>query len=273
MISALALALNLAATPRDARFIFEVAHVPIAELSVSVRGQRYQYQVRRFFDEAEVSSKTFVLSPQKPLPEVLALMERQSLGCHHVLEERTEQLEMLCVSSSTPKAMHGTLDGQVFTANYAADGALQHVAVGDARWVATDERPAAPAVNPFAEGIAVPPGPLEVRPQYQEARWLAQSPTGVGRVNTIGQRRCLELAREFIEHNPDARLSMGLVVERGRAYPHAWVTTPQGAVDPSMLPHDELLQSRRYLEVPVTQSGIFFLKFWNGTFKLHPVGK
>jgi hypothetical protein len=60
------------------------------------------------------------------------------------------------------------------------------------------------------------------------------------------------------------RLAVGLVVEDGRAYPHAWVVEGDRALDPSVLPGDAVLRGRRYLEVPHAGSGAFFLALFDG---------
>ena len=46
------------------------------------------------------------------------------------------------------------------------------------------------------------------------------------------------------------------------------VTTAKGAEDPSVLPDDEVLTRRRYLEVPVAQSGDFYLRLFDGAVQL-----
>ena len=76
------------------------------------------------------------------------------------------------------------------------------------------------------------------------------------------------LAREEAARRPTARLSVGLVIEGGRAFPHAWLNEGGAAYDPSVLEGDPVLATRRYLEVPAEQSGSFFLRLFDGAVKL-----
>ena len=77
------------------------------------------------------------------------------------------------------------------------------------------------------------------------------------------------LARSESARKPGSTVSVGLVIEEGRAYPHAWVTEANGkALDPSVLPEDPILSSRRYLEMPREVSGSFFLRFFDGAVRL-----
>jgi hypothetical protein len=61
---------------------------------------------------------------------------------------------------------------------------------------------------------------------------------------------------------------VGLVIEDGRAFPHAWVVEGARALDPSVPELDPVLRSRRYLEIPRERSGAFFLQLFDGAVKL-----
>ena len=118
------------------------------------------------------------------------------------------------------------------------------------------------------QGLEVPPGELQVEPAVPGSRWLTVPPLGIGKVDHVGRARCLVLAREEAERRPKARVAVGLVVEEGRAYPHAWIVDGADAFDPSVLPQDSVLAQRRYLEVPRERSGAFFLQLFEGAVRL-----
>ncbi len=260
-----ALLLILAAAPVDARFVLEVSGFPLAELHVRVEGDTWIYESTHFLEEGPQQRVTR-LALNKGTPEVLALLTPPAPGCQEVVEERTEAKEKLCVAKRSAAAASGTLNDAPFTARY-AKGTLSEITVGSAKWKRVSE-PARPEAseNPFVKGVPAPG--LTLTPAFAGAKWLAKNPTGTGDDENVGRTRCLVLARKAVERTPGARVSVGLVVDNGRAFPHAWVTTPKGAQDPSVLPGDEVLQTRRYLEVPVAKSGDFFLKLFDGAIQL-----
>lgn len=260
------LTLWLAAAPAQtsARFVLEVASVPVAALSVSVDGDRYVYGAVHFLEEGDRNfEKTFSLQALAAPPEVLSLLTLPAPGCRDVLEERTGQTEQLCVAEQQAKRAKGSIDGQAFTASYDGAGVLQSIKVGSASWVRDETGRVAGGGNPFAEGVTVETGPLTLKPQVPGARWLTSAPTGIG-TEEAGRTRCLVLARKAVAAKAGRRLAVGLVVEEGRAYPHAWVVEGARALDPSVLPNDPALRTRRYLEVPQARSGAFFLALFDG---------
>lgn len=260
-----ALVLLLAAAPVDARFVLEVSGFPLAELHVAVDGDAWVYESTHFLEEGP-KVKFLRLPLSRGTPEVLALMTPPAPGCQEVIEERTEAKEKLCVETASATAASGTLNELTFTARY-VEGALNEIAVGSAKWrrVAQATRPPS-RDSPFVKGVPAPG--FTLTPAFAGATWLAKSPRGTAADEKVSRTRCLLLARRAVEKLPGARVSVGLVVEDGRAYPHAWVTTSKGAQDPSVRPGDEVLTRRRYLEVPVAKSGAFFLQLFDGALQL-----
>jgi len=259
----------LAVAPVEARFGLEVAGFPVAELRVSVSGDRYIYQARHFLEEGPRTRVIELkLRSDAPVPEVLALLHKPLAGCQIVLEERTGKLERLCVERTNPGIAEGTLEKETFVAHYDDQELLTDITVGSAHWTRATALTKPPAENPFVRGVSVTSGDLELDPPMPEARWLTKPPRGVGRPKSVGRVRCLVLAREEAARRPRSKVSVGLVIEEGRAYPHAWVTENGGASDPSVLEGDPLLATRRYLEIPVEQSGSFYLRFFDGAVRL-----
>ncbi len=267
---ALVLSLLAAAPDESRRFVLEVAGVPVAELRVSVSGDRYLYESTHFLEEGPRKRQVQLrLKKNAPQPEVLALLHPPKPGCVEVLEERNAVLETLCVESASPQTVSGTIAGEKFSADYDDAGVLSGITVGSARWRAATAPTAPPPQSPFVKGVAVPSGPLQLEPPVEEARWLSASPEGVGAPDRVGRTRCLVLAREEAARRPGSHVSVGLVIEGGRAYPHAWVTgADRNPVDPSVLGGDSILQERRYLEVPPERAGAFFLRLFDGALKL-----
>lgn len=252
----------LVATPVDARFVLDVAGVPVAELHVGTRGDTYFYESTPFFTEATQTTR-LERSLQAGTPEVLALLTVPAKGCREVVEERTGARETLCVTERDAKSASGTIDGKSFVASY-AKGRLTRITVGDATWRAVGESLRRGEVNPFEAGVEVPPGDLRLVPDVMGARWLTTSPVKRGGAD-VERARCLVLARRFVRQHPGAHVVTGLVIEAGRAFPHAWVMTEEGAVDPSALPGDG---ERRYLEFPADRAGSLYLALFAGTLRL-----
>lgn len=251
------------------RFVLEVAGIPVAELRVSVSGDRYVYESTHYLEEGPREHRvTLRLKKGAPLPEVLALLHRPKLGCRDVLEERKGVLEKLCVEQSDPSEVRGTIAGEAFEARYDDTELLKAITVGSAKWFEMGTPTAPPPVSPFVRGVAVPAGVLVLDPPVPDARWLARAPEGVGTPEKVGRVRCLLLARAEQARRPGSHVSVGLVIEEGRAYPHAWVSERGAAFDPSVLEGDPILSKRRYLEVPAEQAGSFFLRLFDGALEL-----
>ena len=260
----------LAAAPPPARFVLEVAGLPVAELRVSVQGERYLYEATHFLEEGPRAHRLELDLPSLAAePEVLALLHRPTaVGCRQVLEERTGALEPLCVRALEPGLARGTLADEPFTARYDKAGALSSIDVGPARWTAAAAPTRAPRESPFTAGLPVHEGALVLTPPVPGSRWLGAPPRGIGTPEQVGRARCLMLARAALAQRPGAELAVGLVVEDGRAYPHAWLREGDAALDPSVLPDDPVLSSRRYLEIPRARSGAFFLRWFEGSVQL-----
>lgn len=270
----LPLVLLLGAAPLDARFVLVVSGLPVAELRVRVDGDAYHYEATHFLEEGpRRRAETLTLAEGAPEPEVLALARRPAPGCRDVLEERRRALERLCVEPGEGAEVRGTLDGQPFTARYDDGGALESIAVGAVRWEAARRPGRPPPESPFVRGVPVPRGALALQPPVEGARWLVTPPRGAGEAGAVGRERCLPLARKHAAALPGAKVAVGLVVEGGVAFPHAWVTTAAGPVDPSVLAGDAALARRRYLEVPAERAGRFYLELFDGAVKLVPRGR
>lgn len=268
----LPLALLLAAAPSlHARYLMTVEDVPLAELRVALEGREYVYESTHFLEEGDKARRlTFTLDESGRVdglvPEVLALLRPPGKGCADVLEEVRRRREKLCVTGEQPDLRLGTLDDVPFTARY-AKGRLVAIELAAAKWTASDEPARRGAAQPFIDGYAVEgDGPrVSLEPAVKGALVLKRSPTGTGTDSTVGRERCLVAARKALAaHGEGAELVLGLVLEDGRAFPHAWFRQGDQHFDPSVLRGDEVLAKRVYVSFPRELAGRLYLELLDG---------
>jgi hypothetical protein len=254
--------LALAAAPLDATFVLSVDEVPAIALHVEAHGATYTYEATWFLAEGQrVFTKQFVLSDAQPVPEVLALLRRPGTGCRAVLEERTNAVEALCVSGDG-----GTIDGVPFSGTWGRDGRLEAISVAKVEWKRVASAPrGGPMVAPLLDGVPVTgdSGSVRLTPAVKGARLVKV--VGVGDPATVGRMRCLPLARALASRER-ATVVLGLVIDGGRGYPHAWVRRPDGDVDPSLLPGEPA--ERVYLELPKGLAGRAYIDLLTGAARL-----
>lgn len=250
------LVLLAAAPAEDARFVMELQGVPVAELHVSLDGNRYLYEALHFFEESPLTR--IELERSRGEPEVLALLHRSAAGCRSVVEERSGKTETLCVDTATS----GTLDGTPWVARWDAGDVLQNIVVGEARWRRVAAPTPWPEENVFARGLPVPEGALKLEPPVPGSKWLLTAPVGTGNEGDDQRTRCLLLARAAVKEKPGREVVVGLVIDEGRAFPHAWVREGQRSFDPSV--QSGAKNDRRYLELP---SGALLLRFFTGSIR------
>ena len=274
------LLLLFASGPVEERFVLTVQGVPMAVLRVAVREGTYEYESTHFLDEGdERFERVWVLGEQGDVeglvPEVLFLLRVPPAGCRQVLEERRGIPETLCVDESTAERAVGRVDEVPFTASY-DDGHLSTLALPLVRW----SRLTGPLAHGqsgqllFSQGfeVAAAPGPPRLEPPVPGTRRVTAAVRGTGKATEVGRRRCLPLARSAIDAEPALKLVLGLVVEDGRAYPHAWVRRGAQDEDPSLLAADhELLERRTYLELPREAAGRVYLELLGGTRQIRGV--
>ncbi|MEW5742635.1 MAG: hypothetical protein AB1938_27205 [Myxococcota bacterium] len=296
MVLASLLALCVQAGPQ--RWLLTVDAVPLAELRVEVKGRHYRYESTHFLEEGPAGRRLeFTLDEAGRvdglMPEVLALARRPAPGCRTVLEEVERKPEELCVrmedeapgtslhdgpqrdagahasDASKVARVTGSLSGRPFTARYDATGALASLELGAARWTAstTPATPPPPDANPFARGFALEgvTGQAALVPPLPGSARLGAPPRGGASASDVGRTRCLVAAKRYVTEHPGAVLVLGLVVEEGRAFPHAWVQDGGVAVDPSLPAGDRALTRRQYLALPAKDAGRVYLELLDGT--------
>jgi hypothetical protein len=117
-------------------------------------------------------------------------------------------------------------------------------------------------VDPFGAGFSIEGEGQVVRLEPPGGERLVP----VGGVASRVEGSCLSAARAWVgEHREDV-VQLGLVVEDGRAWPHAWVRTKKGAfLDPTLERGAEALSRRKYLALPDREAGTRYLELASGS--------
>ncbi|MFZ5471828.1 MAG: transglutaminase domain-containing protein [Myxococcota bacterium] len=303
------LALAMTAAPAEqASFLFELRHVPVGTVQLSLSGQRYRYRSHQLFSRGAHRGETtqeasFEVGAQGHLagkalmPEGLWLWRRRPIGCSRVREELTRMEKEACVERSQGRASWGILGAQPFEARYDLQGLLERLVLGDAVFTRVAAPPGLSPPELFGKGFPVegrggrlalyprvelsPRAPLKPFP-VEEARALAQQVRASFEVQApsyadFGSEKgalvgsCLAHARRFVrlakERGQEAEVLLGLVVDGGRAYPHAWVRLTDEAgraleLDPTWLEH--VTPATHLALGPEGEAGTLFLELLAG---------
>jgi hypothetical protein len=235
---------SMAAAP--IRLVHTVAGVPVGVIELEVRDGQARYRSRHVFRGRSRQLETVWTVDERGrdaagLQAELASLWRFAAGCRDVREERTGRRERLCVE----KDGTGSIDEGRIRVTYEA-GTLHAVEVLRLGRVTSrfDRTSLEPAVfgDPFARGFDVSGigSQLALAPAAKTS--MVQV---VGLPTPLEAGSCLELASAWVERHGGA-IQLGVVVESGRAWPHAWVLTTDGAhVDPSIRVGEE--RARSYL--------------------------
>jgi hypothetical protein len=265
MVSTFALWLTLAQT----RYLFELDGVSVGTVELQLVEGRYSYTSRHAYRRARAEhTETFASGSKGPLPEGLWLWHRPEAGCVDGIAEFTHLLGRLCAEQRTAREVSGTTLGKPFTARYDAHGELEELKVGKSRFVRSDA-PYSPG-QPYAAGFSITGQgkALQLEPPVSGARWLSVTPRGTRSGPLAEADSCLEVAQQFVAQNPDHTLVLGLVVEKGKAYPHAWAASERGDVDPSAKLDGAQRPNVAYLELPRADAGRLYLELLEGRRRL-----
>lgn len=248
-----------------ARFIFELGGVPVGTVELSLQGNEYVYRSTHVYRRTKATQEDRFAADGKPLPEGLWLWRQPKQGCVDGVAELSHEKGQLCADGVKGREVQGTSLGRAFTARYDAVAELSELVIGKSRFVRT----AAPlkAGQPYAAGFPIEGKGtrLALEPPVEGARWPEVEPRGI-RTTPAEEGSCLELAEGFVEStNTDYRLVLGLVVENGRAWPHAWAHAKvAGDVDPSAQKSEGPRPNRAYLELPADKAGALYVELLEG---------
>ncbi|MBL8919513.1 MAG: hypothetical protein JNJ54_11670 [Myxococcaceae bacterium] len=269
-------ALVVTATPL--RLVHVVQGVPVGVVELAVSDGRVSYRARHVFRDGERAFETSWSVDDEGrdanglVSELWALSRRRPSGCLDVREERTGTRERLCLFEGG----RGTLDGVKLAVRWDGAGALERVDVLDSEGrVASrferDGREPRPGADPFAEGFPVEGrGPIvRVAP---DAGVKVVPVRGVP-LEERAASACLPAARAWLAAHatPGDVVQLGLVLEDGRAWPHAWVRRVDGAhVDPTV--EEGGREARVYLAFP-DAAGSLYLELASGSRRVVRSGK
>lgn len=236
------LALISAASPR---YVMSVGGLPVGVVSFSVEGDVYTYRSMQVFrSKTQEITERLTVSER---PEVWWLSRKRPDGCVITTEERTHQSEEVCTREGG-----GTIARRPFTSHYDANGALNWLELSGVRFEASSaELPS--RVDPFAEGFEVTGDGARVQLQPQSK---GVESVRVASLATEDEGSCLDVARAYVAKNRNTTVVLGVVIDEGRAWPHAWVKTAKGMhLDPTGPP-----KPRQYLAFPSSDAGRLYLE-------------
>lgn len=266
MVTALALLSLLAQT----RYLFELDGVPVGTVELTLEGRHYTYKSTHAYRRTQSErADDFTIGPPRPTPEGYWLWHKPEPGCIDGVTELSNDTGKLCADEVGVREASGTTLGKPFKARYDVSGVLEELTVGKSRFVRTDQ----PLVagQPYAAGFPVggKGKRLELEPKVEGTRWPFFTPRGTRTTPLAEADSCLEAAQEFVAENAGYRLALGVVVEKGRAYPHAWAVSELGGdVDASAKLGKAKQPNKAYLELPREQAGVLYLELLEGKRKL-----
>ncbi len=240
----------LVAPPERTSYLFTLDGLPAGQVTLerSPDGTSFTYRSEHVFgrgpDLRTVESHTLALDESGRVagstatPVSLWLWTRQPPSCLEVVDERTGQTGQACSTALSREELEGIALGQPFHAVY-QDGVLEVLELGQARFSRLREAARVDgATGLWARGMASPAGrgELGLDPPLSLPRQPA-APSAAGR--TFAERllkefgaagkdeRCLEAAQRLLgyldERGGHGVLVLGLLLDAGRAWPHAWV--------------------------------------------------
>ena len=270
--NAVLLALTLAVLGQT-RYLFELDGVAVGTVELALEGKHYTYTSLLAYRRAKAEHvDEFNLSPDKPVPEGYWLWHKPAEGCVPGVAEVTSATGKLCADEVGVREVKGTAMGKPFTARYDASNELEELVVGKSRFLRTD-KPLVPG-QPYAKGFPVEGKgkKLELQPPLEGTRWPFFTPKGTRSAPLPEPDSCLEVAQAFVAEHPGYRLVLGVVMDKGRAYPHAWAASDvSGDVDPSAKapgPKAKPTPNKTYLELPKEQVGVLYVELLEGRRKL-----
>ncbi len=253
-----------------ARYLFELDGVPVGTVELSQQGERYTYKSLHAYRRARSEqSDEFKLVKGRPMPEGFWLWHKPAEGCIDGIAELTSTTGKLCADDVGVHEVKGKTLGKPFSARYDAADELEELTLGKSHFVRSSKP--LEAGQPYEKGFAIEGKgkKLELEPAVEAARWPFFTPRGTRKAPLPEPDSCLEVAQAFIAENPEYRLALGLVVDKGRAYPHAWaVSEVSGDVDPSAKTSKAKAPNKAYLELPRDGAGALYVELLEGKRKL-----
>lgn len=274
MWSAVLLAV-LAAGPESARYDFFLGGAPAGQVTLTRESGQFTWRSLHVFARRE-RTRSFTLrvdaqgrTSEGKVPEGLWLWERPARGCVPGVDEVTGRTGPLCAEPERDGVLHGTAFGAAFTARYDAAGMLKSLELGASRFErSTGALPE--GEEPFARGFPVEgTGPVVVvEPPAEGVRQLGRLPAPTGGSSAL-EGDCLERSNAIVAASQGSKeLVLGVVLQEGRAWPHAWVRDRKSleAEDPSAVGPAAL--GTAYLAFPSGHAGALYVELLKGSLRV-----
>jgi hypothetical protein len=246
---ALATAL-LVALPERTSYLFTLDGLPAGQVTLerSADGKSFIYRSEHVFGRGpalrKVESRTLVLDEAgrvagtSATPVSLWLWTQPQPSCLEVVDELTGRTGQACSNAVSREELEGIALDEPFHAVY-RDAQLESLELGSARFTRLEDTPVLDGASGlWARGFALPGGRGQVgfEPPLSLPRQPAEPST---RGRTWAERtlkefgpptdaeRCLESSQRLLgwleERGVRGVLVLGLLLDAGRAWPHAWV--------------------------------------------------
>jgi hypothetical protein len=267
----------LAAGPaaQSARYDFFLGGAPAGQVTLTREADQFTWRSLHVFARRE-RIRTFTLrvdaqgrTAEGKVPEGLWLWARPARGCVSGVDEVTGRTGPLCAEPERDGAVRGNAFGAAFTARYDSAGRLKSLEMGASRFERSTG--AAPqGEEPFAQGFPVEgSGPVVVvEPSSVAVRQLARLPLATGG-SSAPEGDCLERSTAIVEASKGTKeLVLGVVLQEGRAWPHAWVRDRKSleAEDPSAV--GPPAAGTAYLAFPSGHAGALYVELLQGSLQV-----
>ncbi len=251
MLDALFLAaVLLVAPPERTSYLFTLEGLPAGQVTLerSADGTSFTYRSEHVFGRGpalrSVEARTLTLDEAGRVagatatPVSLWLWTLHVPSCLEVMDERTGRTGQACSNTVSREELEGIALDESFHATY-QDGVLDVLEMGPARFARVRDAPALDGARGlWAQGLRVPAGrgelllepplPLAHPPAAPSSRgraWAVRLLSDFGAAPA--KETCLESAQRLLayleERGGHGVLVLGLLLDGGRAWPHAWV--------------------------------------------------
>ena len=240
----------LVAPPERTSYLFSLEGIPAGQVTLerSADAKSFTYKSEHVFGRGsglrQVESRTLSLDAEGRVvastatPVSLWLWKQRPPSCLEVEDELTGRVGQACSNATSPEELDGIALDQPFHAVY-RDGLLESLELGPARFTRLEASPQLDgATGLWARGFALPGGRGQVgfepglslprQPSLPSSRgrsWAERTLKEFGAA-PAGER-CLETSRRLLswmeERGSHGVLVLGLLLDEGKAWPHAWV--------------------------------------------------
>jgi Transglutaminase-like superfamily len=251
VLAPLALATALLVTlPERTSYLFTLDGLPAGQVTLerSADGKSFTYRSEHVFGRGSglrnVESRTLAvdgagrMAGSSATPVSLWLWTEHSPSCLEVVDELTGRTGQACSNAVSREELEGIALDAPFHAVY-RDGVLETLDLGPARFTRLEATPVLDGAGGlWARGFPLPGGrgqvtfepPLSLprqpeAPSTRAAGWASQTLKEFG--PPADAERCLDSSQRLLawleERGVRGVLVLGLLLDAGRAWPHAWV--------------------------------------------------